>query len=125
MDTGCCCVYTRGETFRASLLRLGEIRSILPSNVGVMALTATATRRLQSEVADILGMLNPITVAVSPCKPNLMYAVCQFMTIEETLRPVIQRLQKERTNMTRIIVYCRRHEQCVDLYLYFRDGLGV
>ncbi len=76
--------YCRGEAFRHSLHRLGEVRSILPNGVHVMALTATATKSLQSEVAEILGMMNTISLAVSPCKANIMYAVGEYSNISET-----------------------------------------
>ncbi len=89
-----------------------------------MALTATATKCLQHEVAVILGMQNHITVAVSPCKTNIMYVVSMFSTIQDTFQPLLSRLREERINMPRIIIYCRRHEEAADLYLFFRDGLG-
>ncbi len=49
------------------------MRSIIPNGVHVMALTATTTKSLQSEVAEILGMMNTISLAVSPCKANIMW----------------------------------------------------
>ena len=89
-----------------------------------MALTATATKKLQLKVSTILGMQNPKVIAVSPCKRNLMYAVTSFKSIHETFRPVLERLQQERVSMPRMIIYCRQYEQCADLYLYFKDGMG-
>ena len=38
----------RGLSFREAFTRLHEVRSIMPSNIGVMALTATASRPLRS-----------------------------------------------------------------------------
>ena len=107
-----------------SLLRIGELRSIIPSGIHIMALTATATKTLQLQVAVILGMQNPVIVAVSPCKPNIMYAVSIFNSIKETFKPILLRLKKEKTKMPRTIIYCRRHEVTADLNLFFRDGLG-
>ena len=57
------------------MLRMGEIRSLIPADVGMMALTATATRTLCTSIAAILGMRNPAVIAVSPCKANIMYKV--------------------------------------------------
>ena len=45
----------RGETFRPALLRIGDIRSIIPEDVRMLALTATATRALQVKVAALFG----------------------------------------------------------------------
>ena len=66
--------FYRGSTFRQSLLRIGELRSILP----VMALTATASKSLRHVVSNIIGLRNPHVVAVSPCKPNIMFSVGDF-----------------------------------------------
>ena len=62
------------------LLRIGEVRSLVPSSVHMLALTATATRPDHEEVIRVLGMKNPSIVAVSPCKPNIIYMVMQRPT---------------------------------------------
>ena len=49
-------IYYRGDTFRVSLSRLGEICSLLPATVSTLALTATASKTLRSEVARMLAM---------------------------------------------------------------------
>ncbi len=89
-----------------------------------MALTATATNNLLLSVARILGMRTLVTIAISPCKPNLMYSVSSYSTISETFKPILCRLKQERTGMPRIIIYCLRVEECADMYLYFKNGLG-
>ena len=57
-----CC--NRGDTFRTTLKRIGEIRSLIPDRVNVMALTATATRKLQKCIEDILGMNKPALITI-------------------------------------------------------------
>ena len=114
----------RGETFRGALLRVGEIRSILPEGVKMMALTATATRPLRDKIIRLLGMVTPTVIAVSPCKKNLVYAVSHYTSIEITFKPLLVLLQKERVNMPRVIIYCQRYDHCADLYVYFKNGLG-
>ncbi len=89
-----------------------------------MALTATATNNLLLSVSRILGMRTPVTIAISPCKPNLMYSVSSYSTISETFKPILCRLKQERTGMPRIIIYCLRVEDCADMYLYFKNELG-
>ena len=68
-------------------LRLGEICSILLHSVNVMALTATTTKTLQKDVANLLGMNNPVLVSVSPntCKSNIKYFVAGCSTHEKPL----------------------------------------
>ena len=89
-----------------------------------MALTATATRKLQVAVEHILGMKRPALVSVSLCKANIMYGVGSFSSIGETFPPVLERLRRERQLMPRMIVYCRTYNMCADLYHYFRESLS-
>ena len=114
--------FNRGEIIRGTLFHLGEIRSILPEGVPIMALTATATRTLQREIARILGMCGPTVISVSLCKINIMYALAApYHSIAIT---ILMRLKKERVKMPRIIIYYRKYEECADFYIYFRDELG-
>ena len=89
-----------------------------------MALTATATRKLQVSVESILGMKNPASVIIVPCKPNIMYAVGIFKSVRETFAPIFERLRRERHLMSRMIVYCRTYDMCSDLFMYFKSSLG-
>ena len=106
------------------MLRLGEVRSIIPDGTHCLALTATATKSLRFKVADIIGMQHLLIVAVSPCKENIMYTVSKFTSIKKTFEPLLTRITKERTLMPRAIIYCRRYEDCSNLYIFFKNGLG-
>ncbi len=114
----------RGETFRKLLLRIGEIRSMLPSNVNIMALTATATTKLRRDVSRTIGMRNELVVSKPPSKPNTMYVVTHFSTVEETFLPIAKRLLQEKSQCPRMIIYGRSYGDCADLYILFRDYLG-
>ena len=56
----------RGEDYRPEFSRLGEIRSLIPKHVHVMALTATATVMLHRHVMETLYMINPAILETSP-----------------------------------------------------------
>ena len=115
--------FFRGDSFRTAMSRIGEIRSLLPSGVPMMALTATATSKLRAEVASILGMTEELVVSISPCKENIMYCIGKFSTIPETFLPIVDRLRNDRASFPRTIVYCRRYEHCANLYAFFRESL--
>ena len=102
---------------------LGEVRSLLPLKIKIMALTATATMTLRSEICDVLGMKDQHVVTVSPDKRNVILQVSQFESIESTFTPIIQKLKMERLNMGRTIIYCQKQETCARLYLLFRLAL--
>ena len=105
-------------------MRIGEVRSLLPPDANIMALTATATKTLRRDVSRIIGMRNELVVSKPPMKSNIMYAVVPFSTLEQTFLSVAERLQKERAKCPRLIVYCRTFGDCADLYLYFKSYLG-
>jgi len=66
------CAFVVDEKFCSTLQRMGEVRSLLPGHVKILALTATAT---VSVISSVMGMDNPCEIALSPCKENLMYTV--------------------------------------------------
>ena len=113
-----------GETFRSVLLKIGELRSLVPSSVHMLALTATATRPIREEVIKVLGMKSPSIVAVSPCKPNIMYMVKSYDSIEEAFGTILKGIKKQRGNFPRTIIYCQKLSDCGRLYLYFKKNLG-
>ena len=109
----------RGDTFRRLLLRIGEVRSLLPSRVHIMALTATASKTLRRDVARIIGMRNELVVSRPPLKLNIMYSVVESSSMEETFSVIVRRLQEERTQCPRMIVYCTNYRDCANIYLFF------
>ena len=113
----------RGETFRKLISRIGEIRSLIPERVNVMALTATATTKLRREVAAIIGLNNEVVVSISPEKPNIIYAVKDYVSIELTFSPAIQAVANDNVHVPKTIIYCRRVEDCATLYTYFKELL--
>lgn len=115
-----CC---RGDSFREVLLRMGEIRSLLPADVKVLAMTATATKTLRKKVGEVIGLVDPLIIAVSPCKPNIIYMMASFTSITETFTPILQKLIEQRTSFPRTIVYCHSYEHCSKLYRFFKLGL--
>ena len=104
--------------------RLGEIRSLLPHHVRIMALTATATKSLRASVTSTLGMENPVVIAISPCKANLTYNVGTYTTVAETFKPLVSRLRSDRERAPRTIIYCQSYNMCADIYLYLSQCLG-
>lgn len=96
------------------------------SNVNVMALTATATRRLREDVASSLGMIAPCTILLSPDKVNLRYTVVDMRgkNSDKFFIPIIHELQLKRTLLPRVIIFCRLKADCGKLYSLFRRNMG-
>ena len=115
---------SRGDFFRREFSMLGEVRSLIPPEVRIMALTATASVKTRDRVIKILGMDNPCVISVSPHKANIVYWVFPKTSIEEHFGPVMKQLREVRHSMPRMIVFCRQYEECASLYQYFRLSLG-
>ena len=102
----------------------GEVHSILPDGLNIMALTGMATKTLRYSISRTIGMHNPYVIAIAPCKRNIMYTVKMFESVEITFKPVAERLKAERTAMPRMIIYGRSFGMCADVYLFFKSELG-
>ena len=65
----------RGDDFRVSFSKIGELRSLIPDEVSVMALTATATSDTLKVVTDRLSLKNPVVIGSTPDQVNLKFFV--------------------------------------------------
>ena len=68
-------VYLRGDMFRTAFAEIGELRSIIPNEVPVMALTATCTQSVFEAVTNCLLLKEPVVIALSPQRKNITYYV--------------------------------------------------
>ena len=82
----------------------------MDGSVTVLAMTATATKSLRLKVSELIGLVNPVVIAASPCKPNIVYRVSTYHSIATTFGPLLKRLKKEGVTASRVIVYCRRYD---------------
>ncbi len=67
------CISEWGHDFRTDYLRLGELKErwCCP----VVALTATATPRVEEEIVSLLGLVDPVRVKGSLLRPDLRFSV--------------------------------------------------
>lgn len=105
-------------------LRVSELRSLLPPTVNIMALTATATSKLRTQVSHIIGMRNELIISKCPAKENVMFTAIELSTLEETFLPIVHKLHQLGIKSPRTLIYCRSYNDCSDLYLLFRTKLN-
>lgn len=102
------CVSQWGHDFRPAYLKISELKRHLP-NVPFLALTASATKRVQQDIIDQLKLENPAIYKKSFARENIAYMI--FET-EDKLHRMQQILTK---NPQPSIVYVRNRKSCHDV----------
>ena len=82
-----------------------------------MALKATATRSIRLSVSQSIGLKQPYVLTGTPSKPNLIYSVGVLKTVEETFRPLADRLQHQRCEFPKTMSM-DSHWECVLIFTY-------
>ena len=102
------CVSQWGHDFRPAYLKISALKKHLP-HVPFMALTASATQRVQEDIVKQLGLESPALFKKSFARENLAYMV--FETEDKLLR--IQQILTK--NPQPSIIYVRNRKACHDL----------
>ena len=120
----CLLCFCRGDEFRPEYSKLGEVRSLIPPGVRFMALTATASKSSREHISRSLYMRRPALVYVPPQKKNIFYAMKAKMSMEELVHSLAETLKCVGTAMPRIIIFCKKYDECSSMYAMFKFYLG-
>ena len=82
------CISEWGHDFRPEYRRLREMMDIINTEVPVVALTATATPKVQSDIVKNLGLRNPNIFISSFNRANLFYEIQPKTTKEQTVKSI-------------------------------------
>lgn len=85
------CISQWGYDFRPSYLLISDLREMKPE-VPVIALTATATKKVREDIVEKLGLKEPGIFTKSFARENLSFVVRQTENKEKLLLQVIQKV---------------------------------
>ncbi len=108
------CISQWGHDFRPSYRKIGEIRSFF-NNAPILALTASANKKVEQDILEQLGMRNAAIFRKSVVRNNLFYTVRYTES-----KPVVAAELFSHAPASGIL-YCRSRRRCVESALYLQS----
>ncbi len=102
------CVSQWGHDFRPAYLKISNLKTHFPK-VPFLALTASATKKVQEDILTQLGLDQPAFFQQSFARENIAYMVFEA---EDKLHKMSQILRK---NPEPSIIYVRNRKSCIDI----------
>ena len=84
------CISEWGHDFRPEYRRLREMMDIIDKDIPVIALTATATPKVQSDIVKNLGLRSPNIFISSFNRPNLYYEIQPKIKKDQTVKNLVR-----------------------------------
>lgn len=84
------CISEWGHDFRPEYRRLREMMEMINPDAPMIALTATATPKVQSDILRNLGLRNPQVFISSFNRPNLYYEILPKIKKEQTITSIVR-----------------------------------
>lgn len=97
------CVSNWGHDFRSDYLKLSVLKKSFPQ-VPMMALTATANRRVIQDIIKVLGLRNPEKITLSFNRKNLHYQILPKKGFKSTIDSIVSYVKSRSKDCG--IVYC-------------------
>jgi RecQ family ATP-dependent DNA helicase len=119
------CVSQWGHDFRPDYRKLTCLRKTYP-DVPLMALTATATAAVQTDVISSLRMCNPRVFTQDFNRPNLLYVVRpRAATKQGSILQLVHYLKEEQSKDHTGIIYCLSRDDCEDVAEFLNMYAGL
>ncbi len=107
------CISEWGHDFRPEYRRLREIMDMIDEKIPVIALTATATPKVQSDIVKNLGLRSPKIFISSFNRPNLYYEVQPKINLDQTNKSIVRFIQQHKNKSG--IIYTLNRKTTEDL----------
>jgi ATP-dependent DNA helicase RecQ len=107
------CISEWGHDFRPEYRRLKEMTEFINPKVPIIALTATATPKVQSDIVKNLGLRNPNIFISSFNRANLYYEVQPKINLEQANKSIVRFIQNYKNKSG--IIYTLNRKTTEDL----------
>lgn len=118
------CIKMWGDNFRKAFSEIGTLRSIVPTGVNVMALTATATSETYHCALKHLAMNKTVLVALPPDRGNICYTIKPTVSLEELCDLLHSQFTDSTKPFPKTVLFVRTYRDCSDLYALLQHKLG-
>ena len=114
--------------FRQWYGNLGEMYSLISSDVSTVVLTATASKATKKDIFKTLNLSQAtFVIERSPERPNIRFGTQYLdknLPLSAVFESVVEELRNERCNFERTIIFCQTRKQCALVYRTFVDSLS-
>lgn len=107
------CISEWGHDFRPEYRRLKEMMDLINPDVPIIALTATATPKVQNDILKNLGLRSPKIFVSSFNRPNLYYEIQPKINVEQTNKSIVRFIQLHKNKSG--IIYTLNRKTTEDL----------
>ena len=90
------CISEWGHDFRPEYRRLKEMMDLINPAIPIIALTATATPKVQSDIVKNLGLRNAQIFISSFNRTNLYYEILPKVNLEQTNKSIVRFIQQHK-----------------------------